>query len=175
MPTYPWASALEPILAKRCTHTGEDPEILQTRTQSQAEQVIGQRKPEERPVQVIQTTWGCDSFSEPTQCLSTHTPFPPRTLYMFHYFCLFVDIHLHKTNKPGLCHCPEWSRGQDSALSLLWPDLSFGPGTEILLWAAAGGGPQDQTDSLYHSPEGVTPACGHEDTDTGDQVTWWRG
>lgn len=52
---------------------------------------------------------------------------------MFHYFCLFVDIYFYKTNKPGLGHCPKWSSGQDSALSLLWPDLSLGLGTDILL------------------------------------------
>ena len=37
-------------------------------------------------------------------------------------------------------YCPWWPRGQDSALSLLWPDLSLWPGTEILLQAAAGWG-----------------------------------
>ena len=36
---------------------------------------------------------------------------------------------------PG--HCPWWSSGQDSVLSLLQPDFSLWPGTETLLQATA--------------------------------------
>ena len=38
MPTHPQASSLESILPKRCTHTGEDPELNQIQTQNQAKQ-----------------------------------------------------------------------------------------------------------------------------------------
>ena len=62
--------------------------------------------------------------------LSAHILFPPSILYSFHYFCLFVEIHFHKADRPGPCHCPRWSRGQDSALSPLWPDLSLWLGAE---------------------------------------------
>lgn len=34
MPTYLQASSLESILPKRCTHTGEDPELNQIQTQN---------------------------------------------------------------------------------------------------------------------------------------------
>ena len=58
----------------------------------------------------------------------------------FSAFCLYVEIHFYafegQGHVPG--YCPWWPGGQDSALSLLWPDLSLSPGTEILPQAAAG-------------------------------------
>ena len=42
---YPEASSLDSILAKRCVHTREDPEINQKLTQNQASRTTGHRKP----------------------------------------------------------------------------------------------------------------------------------
>ena len=90
------------------------------------------------------------SLSSPV-CLSTRTLFPPNK-HLFHYFpSLCGNSYLHSwwARTLLLPTGPWWSSGWDSALSLLQPNLSLWPGTEILFQATAGRGhPRSQRASL---------------------------
>ena len=90
------------------THTGEDPEIYQTRTQNKAKQDDWSKETQKkRPIKVIQTTVGGDSLSEPPH-VSIHTYctlFPPNGHFTcFTTFHLYVEIHFFIADGPGSCH-----------------------------------------------------------------------
>ena len=80
------------------------------------------------------------TLSESTR-MSIHIySFPPNKHFTFLLLSLSLweFLSIQKTGQ-GLVpsHCPWWSSGQDSGLSLLQPDLSLWPGTETLLQATA--------------------------------------
>ena len=74
----------------------------------------------------------------PPMCLSTRTLLPPDK-YLFHYFLSLWEFISTKPKGQGLVN-GHWSSGEDSALSLLWPDFNLWLGIEILLQAAVGRG-----------------------------------
>ena len=94
-----------------CTHTGEDPEINQIRTQNQAKQDDWSKETRKKcPIKLIQTATRVQiSLSEPAR-VSIHTyctHFPPNKHFScFTTFCLYVEIHFFIADRPGPCHWP---------------------------------------------------------------------
>ena len=128
---FPQASSLEPLLAKRCTHMQEDPEISQRQTQNRQSKTIGQRKPGgNAPKKWFKLSQGQDSPLAHL-CLSTHT-----VLFLLVNTSLtsLIPVSIWKlpadypADGPEPCHWPLSlaCSGQHSAFSLLLPTSGSG-------------------------------------------------
>lgn len=110
MSTYPWASSLESILAKRCTPRWEDPELNQTDSeQGQAKWLVRgntEEMPHVRDSKYHEGMTPCLC----SVCLLTGTLVPPnKHLTYFTAFRCIVGIHFHKADGPGALSLAPWS------------------------------------------------------------------
>ena len=92
------------------THTGEDPEIYQIRTQNQAKQDDWSKETRKKcPIKVIQTTTRAWLSLWAHPCVYPHMLYsflPNKHIMYFTTFRLYVEIHFYATNGPGRCHWP---------------------------------------------------------------------